>query len=74
LIGMKVIVNKTEITIFSGARVADALRSYYIQLKKPVPKNLPEVKDRYGNTIASDGRLSEGYQIIINNNKERVKQ
>lgn len=70
---MKVIVNKTEITIFSGAKVADALRSYYRQHKKAVPKILPEVKDKYGNTLASDGRLSEGSQIIINN-KQKSKQ
>lgn len=72
---MKVIVNRTEITIFSGARVADAVRSYYRRHKKGIPKPLPEVKDKYGNTVALDGRLSGGSQIkIISKTKnEKIK-
>ena len=31
---MKVTVNKTELTIFQGATVADALRAYYTQQKQ----------------------------------------
>lgn len=71
---MKVIVNRTEITIFSGARVADVLRSYYRYHKKGIPKALPEVTDRYGNTIAHDGRLKEGSQIRIISNKKTTNK
>lgn len=58
---MKVIVNRTEVTIFYGARVADALRSYYRYHKKGIPKELPEVRDRYGNILAHEG----GYRRVL---------
>lgn len=62
---MKVTVNRTEISIFRGARVADALRQYYSRHKKAIPKVLPEVEDKYGNKMAHDGKLTEGSIIII---------
>ena len=40
---MKVTVNKTELTIFQGATVADALRTYY-PTKAKAPSPLPELK------------------------------
>lgn len=62
---MKVKVNRTEITVFHGARVADAIRRYYIHHKKAIPKEIPPVEDKYGNSVAPDGRLSENSHLII---------
>ena len=68
---MKVIVNRTEVELFSGARVADAVRAYYVRAKKRIPEPLPHVEDPYGNSVTSDGALSEGNRLIIKKNKTR---
>ncbi|HOG20883.1 MAG TPA: hypothetical protein PKW37_10630 [Salinivirgaceae bacterium] len=62
---MKVTVNKTELTIFQGATVADAIRAYYTQQKQKAPTPLPEVEDTYGNSVEHDGALTEGNRLII---------
>ncbi|MDO5678950.1 MAG: hypothetical protein Q4G54_01370 [Pelistega sp.] len=62
---MKVIVNKLELTIFSGATVADAIRAYFTSQNQRPPCPLPPVKDSYGNEVALDGALSEGSQLNI---------
>ena len=62
---MKVFVNRTELKIFEGAVVADALRMYYSKHKKQVPEPLPEVKDAYGNSVAHDGALSDGSRLKV---------
>lgn len=67
---MKVIVNRTELEIFRGAKVADAIRMYFVHHKKALPKTLPKVEDRYGNTVAPDGALSEGSRLIIKKNNQ----
>jgi len=60
---MKVTVNRTEIELFSGATVMDALRAFYVQRGKPLPPVLPRVTDKYGNRVAADGRLTEGSHL-----------
>jgi hypothetical protein len=62
---MKVVVNRTEIDIFVGASVVDALRAYYVKRKLKMPQVFPIVKDRYGNQVAEDGTLSEGSRLIV---------
>ena len=62
---MKLFVNDTEITIFQGATVLDAVRAYYAQHNKKLPRKLPIVYDAYGNSVAPDGELSEGNHLYI---------
>ena len=67
---MKVKVNRTELIIFSGARVADAVRQYYVKHKKAIPEEFPPVEDQYGNSVAPDGRLRENSHLIIKKQKK----
>jgi len=62
---MKIRINRTELELFGGATIADAVRTYYSLHKKKFPKIFPVVTDHYGNYAAPDGRLSEGYQLYI---------
>ncbi len=62
---MKIRINRTELELFAGATVADALRCYYARHKKKFPEIFPAVSDRYGNYVAPDGRLSNGNQLFI---------
>ena len=66
---MKVIVNELELTIFSGATVADAIRAYFTSQNQRSPCPLPEVEDSYGNEVAHDGPLTEGSQLFIQESK-----
>ncbi len=67
---MKVIVNRTELTIFRGATVADAIRAYYARHRRKAPSSLPEVEDAYGNGVAHDGALTDGSRLLIKKNKK----
>lgn len=67
---MKVTVNKTELTVFRGATVIDAMRAYYTRKKKRAPSPLPEVEDAYGNSVAHDGALTDGSRLTIKNREE----
>lgn len=62
---MIIFVNDIEIRVFAGARVIDAVRAYYAEIGRAIPHKTPIAKDRYGNTVAIDGRLSEGNHIYI---------
>ena len=62
---MKIIVNSTPLELHEGAKVKDAILKYYTQLGKKSPKRLPPVEDRYGNTVASDGELTEGNTLFV---------
>jgi len=62
---LKIRINRTELELFSGATIADAVLSYYALHRKKIPKIFPAVKDRFGNFVAPDGRLSEGNQLYI---------
>ena len=62
---MKLFVNDKEITIHNGAKVLDVVRGYYALRNKKLPCKLPIVTDAYGNSVASDGALSEGNHLHI---------
>ena len=62
---MKVIVNNTEIEIFQGATVGDAIRAYYSLHGQRAPSPLPEAEDAYGNRVAHEGALMEGSRLEV---------
>lgn len=62
---MKITVNNIVLEIHHGARVKDAITSYYTQAGRRVPKKLPQAEDRYGNRVSHDGELTEGNILII---------
>jgi 5'-nucleotidase len=62
---MKITVNETLLELHNGARVRDAILSYFTHSGKRVPKRLPSVEDRFGNRIAHDGELAEGNALFI---------
>lgn len=62
---MKIFIDNMEVSVHTGANVLDALRVYYAVLGKKTPRVLPEITDGYGNTVATDGELSEGNRLYI---------
>lgn len=62
---MKITVNNTLLELHGGARVKDAIVSFFIQAGHKVPKRLPNVEDRFGNRVAHDGELTEGTALFI---------
>jgi len=51
--------------LHGGARVMDAIHAYYTQSGKKIPGRLPAAEDRYGNSVAPDGELTEGSTIML---------
>ena len=66
---MKITVNNISLELHEGARVQDAIAKYYSGSGKKAPVPLPSAEDRYGNTIAPDGELTDGNTIIIKTEK-----
>lgn len=62
---MKITVNNITLELHHGARVKDAILSYYSQAGKRIPKRLPQTEDRFGNKISHDGELAEGNTLVI---------
>lgn len=62
---MKITVNGTVLELHGGARVKDAIHAFYTQAGKKIPGRLPAAEDRYGNSLAPDGELTEGNTIIL---------
>lgn len=59
--------------LHNGARVKDAILSFYTHSGRRVPKKLPAFEDRYGNRVAPDGELTEGNTLfIVSNRKKRA--
>ena len=69
---MKITVNNTALELHSGARVKDAIVSFYTQSGRRVPKRLPPVEDRFGNRVAPDGELSEGNVLFILSGRRKI--
>lgn len=66
---MIVFVNNVEISIFSGARVQDALRAYYRNIHQNFPDMAPVTLDQYGNIIEMDGKVSQLKRIYTIDNE-----
>jgi 5'-nucleotidase len=68
---MKITVNSTLLELFAGARVKDAIMSFYTNSGRRVPKKLPLVEDRFGNRVAPDGELTEGNILFISSGRKK---
>lgn len=66
---MKILVNDTEIEIFSGAKVKDALRKFSESLYGEVKKGNSEVKDKWNNCLELNGELCAGQRLFVNSKK-----
>ncbi len=62
---MRITVNNTLLELHDGARVKDAILSFYMNSGRRVPKKLPVIEDRFGNRIAPDGEMTEGNTLFI---------
>jgi 5'-nucleotidase len=70
---MKITVNNTLLELHTGARVKDAIMSFYTQSGRKVPKKFPPVEDRFGNRVAPDGELTERNTLfIVSTRKKRA--
>lgn len=69
---MKIFINDEELVIFNGATVLNALRAYYAKHNKKLPAILPVVKDAYGNSVATDGELTEGNHLYIKSKEKHL--
>ena len=70
---MKITVNDTILDLYEGATVKDAVLKYFSQQGKSSPKRFPAVEDRYGNSVAADGELTDGSVLFISGrNKKKV--
>lgn len=62
---MKITVNDTLLELHDGARVKDAIMSFYTNSGQRAPKKLPAVEDRFGNRVALDGEMTGGNILFI---------
>lgn len=69
---MKIIVNNTSLEVHNGAKVKDAILKYYSHQSAVSPNDFPLVEDRFGNTLSSDGELTEGNSLFIRNRPEKT--
>ena len=68
---MKITVNDTLLELHYGARVKDAVQRYYVQSGRRIPKRLPPVEDRFGNSVAPDGELTDGNVLFISTRRRK---
>jgi hypothetical protein len=65
---MRIRVNETELEIFSGARVTDALRKYSKEQYRAVARGEKHVTDQWNHPLDLEGELSEDQQLYVNHN------
>ncbi len=65
---MKIYVNDTPLSIFSGCRIRDAILKYCIQTKKSLCIDDLIIRDAWGNIVADDATVHDGEKIFIENN------
>ncbi len=68
---MKITINNTLLELHNGARVKDAIVSFYTHSGRRVPQKLPAVEDRFGNRVAPDGELTEGNTLFIGSGRKK---
>jgi hypothetical protein len=66
---MKIRINETDIEIFSGARVMDALLRYSKNQYRDVMQGKKQVTDHRHHPLGLEGELSEYQQLYIIPNK-----
>jgi hypothetical protein len=62
---VKVLINKHEVVIFSGATVADAVRAYSRRSSKLLENGKFNVLDQFGNQTETGGELTEGQILFL---------
>jgi hypothetical protein len=62
---MIVYINNTEINIFKGARIRDAILAYSLHTLKMVQTGKLSIFDRFGNLTEPDGPLIEGQRLTL---------
>ena len=62
---MKVILNKTEITIFKGATLNDLVLMYSKRSYKMLKNNKLCIYDRFGNLTEADGPVYDGQVFFL---------
>jgi len=68
---MKITVNNIILELHEGARVRDAVTGYYSISGKKIPKRFPSVEDKFGNSVAPDGELTENNTLIIRSDRRK---
>jgi len=69
---MKITVNNTLLELHTGAKVRDAILSFYTRSGRKAPKILPPAEDRFGNRVAPDGELTEGNALFIVSGRKKT--
>lgn len=62
---MKVFINKTEVIIFKGATLGEAVLAFSKQSYQLLKMGRLAVFDRFGNLTEPDGPVSEGQEFVI---------
>jgi hypothetical protein len=62
---MKVYLNKTEISIFKGARISELVLAYSQRSYKMLKSGNLCVYDRFGNLTETDGPVYEGQVFFL---------
>ncbi len=62
---MKVTLNKSEITIFKGAKISDLVLAYSERSYKMMKTGKLCVYDRFGNLTEADGPVYEGQVFFL---------
>jgi len=62
---MKVTLNKSEITIFKGAKISDLVLAYSERSYKMLVAGKLSVYDRFGNLTEIDGPVYEGQVFVL---------
>ncbi len=62
------------LTVFEGAKVKDAIRSYYAKKGKRLPKKIPVVRDGFGHKVGMDGVLLLGSVLYIEQKAKKLKE
>lgn len=62
---MEVFINQTSVSIFKGARLADAVLKYSKESHRLLINHQIWLEDERGNSMDADGRLWDDIQLFI---------